>query len=409
MSTTCILLFLAATGLTAADSPSFLIESIEVRGLQAVSPDIVTAESLLREGTVYSEQQLRDAERRLRRLPFVFDVEMRLERGSAPGAYLLVVQIRETKAWFFGLDADPRGSGRNEMVTAGRRWFLRPKGVAHVAATAEYLRAYLQVGYTMYDLFDRSAVLSINLRQPLGTLWQAPGDRTSLRAPSPELIFVLPLTRRQALRLRYELSFINVDDRQSGARRRAQTQNLDAIWQYRSTDDPFFPRHGSDIEGGLRLFDTTVGSIVVVDPIWVPGQPEPELELIPARRQEAGVDIRAHRYFDVGRQISVGAGVFAKAGRRWIDPDIADAPALEEHLLRELRVEALISGSFWREEKARERGPFRWEAAVGRTETSVPDRRLFGSDSSYLRAGIGRRNPWGVYRLVAEYHRWDRR
>lgn len=402
MSTACILLFLAATGLTAADSPSFLIESIEVRGVQAVSPEIVIAESLLRESTVYSEQQLRDAERRLRRLPFVFDVEMRLERGSAPGAYLLVLQITETKAWFFGFAADPRGAGRNETLTAGRRWFLRPNGVAHGAVTADPVTASLEVGYTMYDLLGRAAVLSLNLRQPLRDL----GPRTSARGPSPELIFVLPLTQRQAVRVGYRLSFFNVRDRQGGASREAQSQSFDAAWQYRSVDDPFFPRHGSDVESGLRLFDTTSGSILI-DTIWVPGQPEPRS--IPVRQQGAGVDVRAHRYFDLGRQISVGGGVFGSSSRRWVDQDIPDTSVFTEGELRQLQAEALISGSFWSEEKARQRGPFRWEAAVGRSFTDLADSSPGGVRASpfYVRAGIGRRNPWGIYRLVITYTRRD--
>jgi outer membrane protein assembly factor BamA len=77
---------------------------IEVRDAKRVSPEVVVAESRLREGADYSEADLRDAAARLTRLPFLLSAEFSLEKGSERGRYVLVVTINETRTFFYALD-----------------------------------------------------------------------------------------------------------------------------------------------------------------------------------------------------------------------------------------------------------------------------------------------------------------
>jgi len=64
-----------------------------VRKASRVSPQIVIAESLLREGAEYSEDDLRAASARLRRLPFLLSADFALEKGSERGRYLLAISV----------------------------------------------------------------------------------------------------------------------------------------------------------------------------------------------------------------------------------------------------------------------------------------------------------------------------
>ncbi|HWS70685.1 MAG TPA: hypothetical protein VN605_01165, partial [Thermoanaerobaculia bacterium] len=59
----------AAAARASDDVPRFLIERIEVRNLRRASPEIVIAESRLKEGTTYDERELAAASDRINRLP----------------------------------------------------------------------------------------------------------------------------------------------------------------------------------------------------------------------------------------------------------------------------------------------------------------------------------------------------
>src|SRR5690349_3991146 len=99
------LLLLLALALPAQAQERFLIERIDVRHLVHASADVIRAESRLREGQSYDESELRDANNRIKRLPFILDASFRLERGSVRDAYVLVVTVNETKPFFYLFDA----------------------------------------------------------------------------------------------------------------------------------------------------------------------------------------------------------------------------------------------------------------------------------------------------------------
>jgi len=78
--------------------PRFYLQAIEVRGTRHVSSGVVVAASLLETGQVYTESELRDAVRRVDRLPFVLAADLALERGRERGTYVLVLDVRTADA-----------------------------------------------------------------------------------------------------------------------------------------------------------------------------------------------------------------------------------------------------------------------------------------------------------------------
>src|SRR3954451_23187459 len=90
-------IFALAAPARAQEAPParFFIEKIEVRNVKRVSPQLVTAESLLREGAEYSEDELRAAAARLSRLPSLLSADFALEKGSERGRYLLAINVVE--------------------------------------------------------------------------------------------------------------------------------------------------------------------------------------------------------------------------------------------------------------------------------------------------------------------------
>lgn len=84
----------------AQEPARFLIEKITVEGPKAAAVNIVRAETLLRAGESYTEDQLRQAVYRVHRLPFVLDASFSLRKGSRRGAYELLIEV-EPARWFF--------------------------------------------------------------------------------------------------------------------------------------------------------------------------------------------------------------------------------------------------------------------------------------------------------------------
>src|SRR6476661_6584206 len=75
----------------------FVIERIEVRNAQRVATRVIVAETTLREGSEYSEDDVRAAVERVNRLPFILSAEFALENGTAEGRRVLVINVTEMK------------------------------------------------------------------------------------------------------------------------------------------------------------------------------------------------------------------------------------------------------------------------------------------------------------------------
>lgn len=278
-----LLLAALAAPLAAQDaaSPRLFIERIEVRNAARVSPDVVIAESRLREGNEYTESELRDAATRLGRLPFLLSVDFALERGSERGQHVLVLTINETKPFFYLLDLVPifedepfidvdysnDRSGSGENLALGARWFVGRRGAFHLGLSGvghdrEFARDYASfaVGYTQYDLFGSRAFATVNLKRPL----EGYGEGLL----SPQLVVGVPISANQTLTLKYDESRFGEQTRTVlgvDYPIRFGQKVVSATMAYNTTNEPFFPTRGTLVQvtpmvgwtDGARILSTT--------------------------------------------------------------------------------------------------------------------------------------------------------
>jgi hypothetical protein len=211
-----LLLILLASVPMAAQETMLFIERIDVRNNDNVSREVVLAESRLSEHREYAENELRDAAARLNRLPFILSVEFSLEKGSERGNYVLVIEVHETRSFFYNLDLRQFEYRGNAYVGAddtdslwrspnggalGFRWFVGRRGAVHVALARtgtehEFIlhATSVQAGYTHYDVFGSRAFVTLNLRHPIDLL---EGGQIT-----PEIVAGIPLSANQTLTLK---------------------------------------------------------------------------------------------------------------------------------------------------------------------------------------------------------------
>ncbi len=234
---------------------------------------------MLRPGRAYGEDELRDAVRRVERLPFVVDVEFRLRKGRERGHVVLVIEVVEATRFFAGFDL--HSSHENEFwlesydtpetrlleqkihlediergdFVLGTRWFLGSRGVLVAALqNSEWSsEIFAQAGYTHYDLFGPGsfAALSIGVNDHnklFGVEWGVPiRGNHSVRAS---------YARVQG----YGLSSARSD-------KEGQRDFLRFEWRYDTRDDPVLPLDGDLLNGGVesRSYDGRSGWL-----LWPP-------------------------------------------------------------------------------------------------------------------------------------------
>jgi hypothetical protein len=235
----CLLTGLApASARAQEDPPHFLLERIAVEGMKRAGADrLVVAESQLREGSAYSEDDLRQAVYRIKRLPFILDADFTLRKGSERGRYELMIGVEEVKPVFFQFAADfelserPRGFGgfRERLIDSGIvgvRYFVNSHDLAFATWNPD---GYVNLGYTRYNLFGRGGYASL----------QASGESDGTYR-TVALTAAVPVSGNHALRS--TTSWYHSDYAT------AWGQGLE--WLYTSTDDPLLPSSG--VEGTVR-------------------------------------------------------------------------------------------------------------------------------------------------------------
>lgn len=405
-------LLCASSGAAASYAePRFHLQAIEVRGVRHVSSGVVIAASLLEAGRVYTESELRDAARRVDRLPFVLAADLALERGRERGTYVLVLDVREARRFFFeaglvasdfdeplALDDDgPAGGNLALTATVGARAFLGRHGVLFAAADDEGVQA----GFSHYRLFGSRLFLSLGLAErlccatevpPLGldpafSAWIDEGG-----ARNASLTLGVPLGADQALRASFSMGTGDhgfrrpvlgaVGETPFDYRHRTQ-RAVRLAWLSDTTDDPLFPATGTSL-------------VVALDARSL----EADLATAELRADLVRLSVLGRRHWPVARRHAFAAGLTLAAGRSEVEnlPDLAagafdvwEAGATIRHSMRlqESKTAPAFRQVYWVN-----------ELRVSVQDTSPGFGRAYDSlEVAVLSSGVVWRSEWGIVRI----------
>ena len=315
-----MLMAIALPALAQEKAPDrFVIERIEVRNAQRVATSVIVAETTLREGSEYSEDDVRAAVERVNRLPFILSAEFALENGTAEGRRVLVINVTEMKRLSFLVDG--RGLRGNDIHrtldydfdrpgesndAAAARWFLGDRGMLHFTLAVRrerqsFMSSYTawEIGYTRYNLFGTGAFVTINIRTPV--------DSVNEKRFSPQMAAGIPLTARQTLSVEYhDTSFIKDTLHPFGTtlNELKAERVITLAWTYDTTDQPFAPSRGTLVRvAPLRLMKD-IASFKVI----------PRSTAFQAYAEHTnfnGLDLAALHYWKRSEVSSVSAGVVA--------------------------------------------------------------------------------------------------
>jgi hypothetical protein len=391
-----LLILLGVTLPVAAQTPGpprFLLESVVVEGVQRDAVrQIVTSESLLQPGREYTEQELREAVYRIKRLPFVLDAEFALRKGGERGSYELVITVEETRLFFFSADVGGLYDGNDERfdpdddridwganATVGGRWFVGSQGLVFASAQGYDTvgPAFAQAGYTRYNLFGRGGFASVALSTDIsdefdGDFWQG------------GLSMGLPIVGNHSLRA--DLGWYESEDNTFFSSR-SETRTLALAWIYDTTDDPIFPTSGTRLVGSTSYAESEQRS---------------EFDDFQFRdtTDSHGFSFGARRHWALTGRQSVSGELLSAWYHYDSDSDLSgDGYEQWNHLAAFTH-----STDLWGFAKTERFGDFRWENSL-QAYGSEGD-SAFGSSSSIdarLTTALVFRNAWGVTRLSFAY------
>ena len=372
-------------------SPRFLLESVAVEGVQRDAVrEIVTSESLLEPGREYTEQELREAVYRVKRLPFVMDAELTLRKGGERGSYQLVITVEETRLLFFSADAggvydaeDTRVGPDEERIdwgvgaTFGGRWFVGSQGLvfASVQGFDAVGPAALQAGYTRYNLFGRGGFASVVMATNVA-------DELSGDTYQGTFSMGLPIVGNHSFRA--DLDWLHLEDDRFGFSR-DESRRLNLAWIYDTTDDPLFPTTGTRVSASTGY-----------------GESERSFRSQDFRVEE---DSNAYDLGIVGRRhwaLTRRQSVAAQLSGYWAETDFSGF----DDGFESWGGAAAVSHStdLWGFEKTERFGDFRWENTL-EIVSSESDSAFIRSSSTdgRLSTALVFRNAWGVTRLSFAY------
>ncbi|MEE8526476.1 MAG: BamA/TamA family outer membrane protein [Thermoanaerobaculia bacterium] len=419
---------------TAVEPPRFPIESIAVEGTRYVSPEILISESRLTEGGTYTEAELLEAVYRIRRLPFVLEAEMALERGSERGQLRLVITVEEVRRYFFGGELLFSHFGTeialNQTFTsdssfrfapiAGVRFSAGDYGLFFVAANG----GSLQAGYTRYRLFGRQAFLNFGVVRssccpvdvlPLGldptfSSWSSEAGSTTA-----SLALGIPLrAKNQSLRLlatyreteegRRRLVFDPGPPADVFTHRDSADHSLELAWVSDTRDDPVLPTRGRSLTAAVELrqldspldvrrtFDETSG--LFVDQ----GVPEGSMSSRLVR-----ATFSAERHWPLTPRQALSVKIRVATGRSRVEDLAVESQVVPEQDLDvfEGTVSLRHAIAVWRPRAGGPAQELWWENTLdfGYEETSF-DLGMAGPLRRWgLTTSLTFRNSWGIFRL----------
>lgn len=371
----------------------FLLESIVVEGVQRDAPrQIVVGESLLKPGNEYTEQELREAVYRIKRLPFVVDAAFSLRKGSERGTYELVVTVKETSVFFYSASAGGLYNGNNGLFqdedhiswgaggTAGARWFVGSQGLVFgtVHAFDERGVESAQVGYTRYNLFGRGGFATVGLATNV--------DGDAGDGYQSSLSLGIPIAGNHSIRV--DLSTQQLDfGRFAGASFERESYAADVAWIYDTTDDPLFPSTGSKVTGsvGYDMFRDEIGDIL--------------FGRVVSRAEYYQTALNGRHHWALTPRQSIGADLGGSINRLDDDGDFLSSGVT----LYSFSAGLLHSMDLWGFEKTERIGDFRWENAV-QLGYADDDNSFYPNRSDLqLETSLAFRNTLGVMRLSFGY------
>lgn len=437
---------------------TFFIESIEIEGARHASPELVEAESWLVAGKTYSEPDLRQAVFRIQRLPFVLSADFVLAKGSQRGRYRLVIRVEEIRRWFFGEDATYTRFtnsvafdslfGQNHSLTpggqAGIRLFL---GKYNMVFGSISNRGGLQAGYTRYNLFDRSASLSLGLTHqtccpirvfPLGldptfSSWRNEGDLKEAR-----LTFGLPLKRRFSLQLQATETHSEHGERRDllspvstpGFPRVALEYEdlnrfqLKVTLDYDSTDDAIFPSRGLAWSVALDYHELDADLEVAPPSFLEPdvSLPDGVLELPVMRSEQIRLSAGLTQHWLLHLRHTATLSAHLAMGRADVTNLATLEPTSDDNLVVRLIDEdgldvlesyftARWSTDLWGPTKTRQQGDLRLENTLEFGYDRLRQELAVGENPLYRKSfttSVVFRNAWGLFRFslqIADYGR----
>jgi hypothetical protein len=427
----------------------FFIESIAVEDCKALSREIIVSESRLVEGQEYSESQLRDAIHRIKRLPLVLDAEFVLKKGSSRGLYQLVVTVRETRLWFWGLDIDIAAWGEPVSVQGlettdivagsngliGRRFPAGRHGIFYAALGGT--EGTIQAGYTHYDPFGRGGVLGISYgyadcqpSDPEDASVSDPGDdgcQTEIlglgldptysswgtlgQSHRVRLILGVPIEGNNSFRLlgsyrsadrSLRRQALQTDPRRFGLADDRTDVEVNAAWVYNSVDDPVFPTSGRLLEAGLdfKLLNADVTQVdLTAEPATLVGD-------VDSMQLGALITGRWHRPLNPKHSLWYGGELFVGVAR------VEDLPSPDLELINNNTMVWTAAASFGhgaflkRVREGKKWRDLRWDSTIQIFGNALASNPWPGWAPGYglrISTGLTYRNTWGVLRLQVGY------
>lgn len=373
----------------APDPPRFLLESIVVEGVERDPVrEIVAAESLLKPGKEYSEQELREAVYRVKRLPFVVDAEFSLRKGSERGTYELVITVEETRLFFYSAEVGGAYEGddnpfRRDRLdwgangTAGGRWFVGPQGLVFGSVQGIDSEGLVsgQAGYTHYNLFGRGGFASVVLGKNLG------GDFADAEQVSISL--GIPIVGNHSLRA--SLDWYGSEDEFSSQTFESESRSLLLSWFYDTRDDPLFPTSGTRVIADVRYAEFEQRD----EGPFFSGE---------SSGDNYGFGLSGARHWALTPRQAVSGELFS-----WlIEQDVAGEPGTAEEWASGIALGH--SMDLWGFERTERIGDLRWETRLQITSSEFDSPFSSGSLTG-LNATTGPvfRNAWGLLRIGFQY------
>jgi hypothetical protein len=376
-----LLLALALPAAAQEEPPRFLLERIVVEGLRRAGSDrLVVAESLLREGSAYSEDDLRQAVFRIKRLPFILDAEFALRKGSERGRYELVIGVEEVKPYFLQLSTDVdlrenRFDRFEDRVTdtgiVGLRYFVNPHDLAYAAWNPDGL---VNLGYTRFNLFGRGGYASLQ-----SSFRQSDSD------VDVSLVVAVPLVGNHALR---STSSWNETDFSHGWQQGVE-------WLYNTTDDPLLPTEGVEASARVAYGD---GRLEFRESSTGPTETQRR------RADELSLNGRKVWAWTSRQSVSVGGNAFLSRNRE--DHAQHGLPAGTLRKFYGAGVDVGYAWSVWRTQGIGVRRDLRLEVGTSYIDERADPAFIVDRSRAWgANLGIVFRNAWSLIRLTFHYFR----